>query len=168
MKINRDSWHFKLIQEYDRDLAWELKHGFRISFCKYFWCVMWCFPKLLALFLMLALLAAMAFTGFCLLIVYPLNFLLIGLFDIVLLEDTSGIGSFGMVLSLMLTVCLSFAMAFQGDLKVVPKYLKLPAKEPKPKVNIDKKPNIFLEYIKAKKAKMCPLVTLQENTDENN
>lgn len=162
MKINRDSWHFKLIQEYDRDLAWELKNGYRISFCKYFWCVMWCFPKMFAVFLMLVTLAAFAFTGFCLLIVYPLNFLLIGLFDIVLLEDPKGIGIFGMLLSLSLTVVISFTLAFQGDLKVVPKYLKFPEKQPKPKANIEKRPNIFLEYIKAKKAKMCPLVTLQD------
>jgi hypothetical protein len=161
MEISKDSWHYKLIKEWDRDLAWDLNYRpTSVSFCKYFWCVLWCFPKVLAVLLVLAFLAACVFFGFMLFVVYPLNFFLIGLFDIVLLEDTGGRGIFSLAVVLLAITLIGIIETWKGDMKVRPSYLKrtsVPLEKDK-----EKKPSLLWEYIKAKKAKMCPLVTLKD------
>ena len=156
MEISKDSWHYKLIKEWDNDLAWDLNHRpTSVSFCKYFWCVLWCFPKILATLLVLVFLAACVFFGFMLFVVYPLNFFLIGLFDIVLLEDTGAFGIVGLSIILLAVSIIGIVETLMGNIKGVPAYLKRTSVK-------EKKPSLLWEYIKAKKAKVCPLVTLKD------
>jgi hypothetical protein len=111
-------------------------------------------------FLVLAFLAACVFFGGMFFVVYPLNFFLIGLFDIVLLEDTGAFGVVGLSMVLLAITIIGIVETWTGNIKVVPSYLKrtsVPLEKDK-----EKKPSLLWEYIKAKKAKVCPLVTLKD------
>jgi hypothetical protein len=159
MKINRNSWHYKLIKEWDSSTAYDLKYNKTgVSFCKYFWSVMLCFPKILAAMLLIALGVAVLIGCAVFLVIYPLNFLLIGLFDIVLFNDPNSMGPAGLFVALLIALFIGIMETMDNSMKVVPSYLKRTKVPLEP--SKEKKPSLLWEYIKAKKAKMCPLVTL--------
>lgn len=133
MKISTKSWHFRLNQLVNENKAGEILM-FGTTLCPYFWLTV---RSLLSIGMYLALLVAL----FIILIAAPVAFY----------WYPSALGGAGLI--------IWGVAAVMYLLTVFPKQVAewLNKKYPG-ETTIEKKPNILVEYIKAKKAKFCPIV----------
>lgn len=162
MKVNKNSWHFKLLKKADSGVVDKLRRGRNVTLCNYFWAVVFSGLKLLAAGLGITM-AAGALVALLLMMLSGI----ITLFFASWLPLSSANAHFSFV-GLFLTVTfgglflIEWSKQLIRDGQIVPDYLKFKKSE----VVVERKPNLLLDYLKAKKDKVCPLVTL-EYTDEN-
>jgi hypothetical protein len=157
MKISKNSWHYKLNKLAQTDACYDLKYG--MSLCQYFWCTVFAILKLLGvasggLFILYGV-----FIIFHLFVLTPINslsYLLLG----VGFDANIEVGIIVLIAELVLITMAGVYGAARGEIDVFPKWLKF--KTNKPKQDKESKPNLIVEYIKAKKAKVCPLVKLED------
>ena len=158
MKINKDSWHFKLLESNKSDYFYVLTHGGNVTLCKYFWVVvanvlafcgkwvgitMGCIAALSLLAVMLSGVVTFFFANWI-----PFN------------EVNARASFVGLTLTTICFICATIEAAknMLVDGRIVPNYLKFKKSE----VTVEHKPNLLLDYLKAKKAKVCPLITLED------
>lgn len=155
MNINKNSWHFKLLDHFDHNVVWHLQRGDNVSLCNYFWNVIGALLKVLAVIgggtfvTVMAGIVLYAFFGSLMYLLLPLTG---PLFDYKLYEA----GVTTLLFMLCTAVVGGIIGAVRGDMKVVPNYLK------PNKTKENKPPSLFLSWLKAKKDKVCPLVKLEE------
>lgn len=156
MNINKNSWHFKLLDYFDHEVIFDLHYGNSVSLCKYFWNVIGALLKVLAtigggvVVTIMAGIVLYAFFGSLMYLLLPLTG---PLFDYKLYE----VGVTILTFALCVAVVGGIIGTVNGDMKLVPNYLK------RTKIADDKPPSLFLSWLKAKKDKVCPLVKLEEN-----
>lgn len=133
MKVNSNSWHYKLLNHVLSDSADEVRKG-SVGLCEYFWKVCW------SAFLGVGIIALAIFFSFTL--VAPLLYWA----GVPLLLDFVAVGVFWYAIAGM---CLSIA-----GVRYV--YLKWSYRVG------DRPPSLLMERIKAHKAKVCPLIEFEE------
>lgn len=166
-KIKKESFWFKLHKSWPTDQYYRLLRGHQVSLCSWFWkgC------SILAIYVLFAVIgliittfiASMLFT----LMVSPyLGFWL-----------NEGIVSFNIIAWFVIFMALCLFAVFdrlpqsiRGNIPWIPTYISkyLPERkqpEKRSKSKVERQPNILVQYIKAKKAKWCPLLELE---DEDN
>ena len=131
MRINKNSWHYRLIQFADKIPSKNL--------CMYFWQVIGCS----FMFLIMSIVIAAALT------LIPLS-----MFGPIFMALSSAIEVFGIILW-MITGFISLGFAKDWVLTNPKHWLSRNIWKRKEHVK-DKEPNIVFEYIKAKKRKVCP------------
>lgn len=158
MKVNKNSWHFKLLKKVDSGVVDKLRCGDNITLCNYFWAVVLSGLKLLA--------AGLGITIAAVSLVALLLMMLSGIITLFFaswlpLSPTNAHFSF---FGLFLTVTfgglflIEWSKQLIRDGQIVPDYLKFKKSD----VTVEHKPNLLSDYLKAKKAKVCPLVTLED------
>lgn len=155
MNINKNSWHFKLLDYFDHEVIIDLHYGNNVSLCNYFCSVVGALLKVLAI-----IIGGIINTASLGIILYALfgslMYLLLPLtgplFDYKLYEGGLSVLIFAIGITIVAGICATIG----GDMKVVPKYLKRDQAED------NKHPSLFLSWLKAKKDKVCPLVKLEE------
>lgn len=156
MKVSKNSWHYKLATSVNTDVSFHLKHDYPVSLCQYFWSVVgagvgWFIMGWFALFLSWAFLTPLAtffvaFAGTDL----GSNFLSV----------SADIGWVVIPVFWMAVPILIGAGEWQnGRIKFAPKWMKLNITRSPKKEN---KPSLIVEWVKAKKAKVCPLVEVSD------
>jgi hypothetical protein len=157
MKISKNSWHYKLNKLAQTGACYDLIYG--MSLCQYFWYTVSAILKILGVICGGVFLLGLMLGFLYLFVITPINslsYLLIGVGFDANIEQ-------GLVFLTMELAFVSFAgllAALRGEMAVFPKWLKF--KTIKPKQKKESKPNLIVEYIKAKKAKVCPLVKLED------
>jgi hypothetical protein len=144
VKINVDSWHYKMLA--NRFMFLPPKDGYNISrsLCGYFWQVVFRFFTGLAV--PLILLSPLVAIPTIELGLEPTTFLWLAMAAVGLVASAGG--------ALMLAVALSLGtLALIGEAlsRISNKIQKLGGDEPT-------RPNLAVEYIKAKKNKVCPVL----------
>lgn len=162
MKVNKNSWHFKLLKKVDSGVVDKLRGGYNITLCNYFWAVVFSGLKLLAAGFGIAF-AAVGITALLLMMLSGVITLFLASW-LPLSPMNAHFSFVGLVLTAVVSVLFLTEWSKQliRDGQIVPNYLKFKKSE----VVVERKPNLLLDYLKAKKAKVCPLVTL-EDLDEN-
>jgi hypothetical protein len=164
VNINKSSWHFKLLDMLDFKLVWKLCNGDTVTLCQYFWNVVGAvllgistgsiitFLALGSLFIAATMLSGLV--------------IFFGASWLPAIEAGSYLYSNHRV-GLLLVALVGTAFVWQTTIDqvraglIVPQWLKLYKREVV-KPQKDAKPNILFEYIKAKKAKFCPVVKLED------
>lgn len=187
MKFNKNAWHVKFNRNFGFDLESEARtydwdsntlsyNG--VSLCKYFWVTM---------FNVVAKAAPLAFIvgGLALLVLNGFYVLVAGLLALVI-DITAYQGSHEAaiafwiiyaVVSATVIVMMFLDRSCRNDFGVWPKYFpldkwlsslakRLPKYENKSKPYVEKEPSLLVEYIKAKKQKFCPYVSIKEQNNE--
>lgn len=158
MKVNRNSWHYKLMDHFDHNVISRLDYNQSVTLCQYFWSLIGALFQSIGVVLLgigcTLMLSVIVFA----VIVAPINYLLTAYFGVVDITDGCG----GMLLVLFWIVIPLFAGIeeyMRGNIKGVPDWMRFSHKEV---VKKEKKPNLAWEYIKAKKRKVCPLIQLEK------
>lgn len=157
MKVSKKSWHYKLATSISTDVSYYLCYDIPVSLCQYFWAVVgagvvWLVMGLIGLLCTWGLLTPLAtffvaITGDD----YGIRFLRV--------SSEAGIAILPIFWMLVPTL-IGCTMWREGDMDFCPKWMKLNL-HPRPKK--EKQPSVFAEYIKAKKAKVCPLVEVSDD-----
>ncbi len=154
MKINKKSWHYWLHRILETSMYHKLERGDTASLCSYFWSTL---GNMLALFWYIVVGLSMLATALILIfaVVNFLVFVITGILGLPLawVEMELAIGTYWFCTAV--AVVGSIIALSQGDIKVLPNYLK-----PK-QAKVEPKPNLFKEYYKAWKGKVCPLVEVE-------
>ena len=157
MKVNKSSWHYKLMKYFKFDIISDLRYGSNVTLCRYFWNAV---GSILMLFGAIALGIATVAIGLCILLVLlsPISYLT---------QSYFGFGwdfatELGVIMIWMFWVATplvaGFTAVFDGQMKVFPSWMKIKLLPPA----ASSKPNILVEYVKAKKNKFCPLIELDK------
>lgn len=160
MKLSKDSWHVKLNKEYGIDrVKWNIHYGTPTSLCDYFWSTVMviCLLTLLCTAFTLGV-GAVLYGILCLsgLLFSPATGIW---FDFIVYD--MGIGL--LIISFVYGVVQFIIGLFNKEVRWFPKYITKYFKTPENTkvLNENKKPNLFIEWVKAKKAKVCPLVEIE-------
>lgn len=158
MKVNKNSWHYKLMNYFNFDIIDDLRYGSNVTLCRYFWNAVGSIIALLgavALGLMVAALASLVLLAF---VIAPISYLT---------QSYFGFGwdfatELGVVMIWVVWVILPLGhgleQTIKGKMKVWPSWMKIKLLPPA----ASSRPNILVEYVKAKKNKFCPLVELDK------
>ena len=157
MKVNKSSWHYKLMDYFNFKIIRDLSYGENVTLCRYFWNVVGSL-----LLLLVATAAVIGGTGFLLCVAFillsPLSYLTQAYFgfgwDAMSKMGVAGIWFMWVLLPLL----IGLVEAFKGNMKVFPSWMKIKLTPPA----ASSKPNILVEYVKAKKNKFCPLIELDK------
>lgn len=163
MNIDRNSWHFKLLDYWDFKVIRKLQRNESVTLCQYFWNVVG------------SILLTSGVTTMALLFVSMFVWLTIGaIIGLVIFFGASWLPviEYGGTLDAMSTIGLGVYLIF-GILhtlevakeqlregRIIPNWMKFSKQEATPKK--ETKPNILFEYVKAKKNKFCPVVKLED------
>lgn len=167
MKISKNSWHYKLNKLAKNEIIGNLHSNyFKPTLCRYFW------ATLLSIFVLLIKGISILFGLSCVALLAWVT--LINTF-MTLFSLLTGIGmdhavhdlGFATIISFIFFITLgSFISFIRGDINFWPKWFPVGKWINKLRNKTNKvsetKPNLIVEYIKAKKAKVCPLVELEE------
>lgn len=139
MKVSRDSWHYKILMDEHK-----LKTRNGVSLCLYFWMVVfnifaWCLIGVLAPAVACVFLGIVYLTG------YVWYFMVAGWFGVGSF-DTNAIEMSFIINSIFLVIWI-FSM-----------FVRYNNKEKDKQKSSD---NLFVEYVKAKKRKVCPLIEVE-------
>lgn len=174
MKISENSWHFKLNRLYERSVAHDLKYGYSVTLCEYFWATVWSFVCLIGSCVKWTGISIVCLAAFWFFVGNPL-FTLIQLHSgwIVSNVDALQFGLIILYLDLVIVMFIGILSVKDGYMKVFPKWLPIPKlwdwlckkinRRANPK-KVDSEPNLVLEFIKAKKQKFCPIIKLKEES----
>jgi hypothetical protein len=169
MQISENSWHFKLNNLYDRNVIGYLKQGCNVTLCEYFWATVWSLICLIGSCVKWVGISIVCLVVFWLLVGNPLS-TLIQLHSgwIVSGVDELQLGLIILYLDLVIVTLIGILLAKDGHMKVFPKWLPIPklwnwitdkaSSQPK---QVKSEPNLVLEFLKAKKQKICPLIKLK-------
>ena len=141
MKINKKSLWFQWHEIFETSSYKRLERGESVNLCVYFWQgVMYLVyigvvlvTELICILCILAFLSG-PYTGYW---------------------GPEGVAESGIILTCLLLVmmCIMGAVAYHLDkMEVYPKWLKFG----------ESKPNVLVEYLKARKAKFCPMIELED------
>lgn len=164
MNINKNSWHYKLLNKMDFRVARRLKYeDSNVTLCEYFWNVVAAGVTFVAIALIITFLVLGS--------LFIASTMLVGL---VIFFGASWLpvveyGSFifgNHAVGLLLSILIGIAFAWQTAIDqvkaglIIPNWMKLSKQKVTP--NKETKPNILFEYIKAKKNKFYPIVKLED------
>jgi hypothetical protein len=159
MKVNKSSWHYRLMNYFNFKITDDLDYNRNVTLCRYFWNVVGSLISLLGGVLVgIAVAGIMCLALFAFLIA-PISYLT---------QSYFGFGwdfatDLGFIMIWIIWVIVPFFMGLEatikGNMKVFPNWMKIKPPEPAP----DNKPNLLVEYVKAKKSKFCPLIELDED-----
>lgn len=146
MIISKNSWHYKLLQK--------KSHGvIPTSLCSYFWNVVWTIVKnYIYPFGILILFSVVVGTG---------ALITVGIYEkpeitsvvFIILSFATGLG----------TLIFTFAIAFLlASLKNLYDDLTFKRENNKSQEKVDKQSGLLVSYLKAKKQKICPIITFTE------
>lgn len=156
MKVSKNSWHYKLATSCNTVVAYRLTCEYPVSLCQYFWSVvggtcLWTVMGLIGLLCAWGLLTPFA------------------TFFVAITGDDYGIGFLKMsaevgsiilpILWMVIPMMVGCGMWREGDIELCPKWMKINIR---PRVKKDKQPSLIVEWVKAKKAKVCPLVEVSD------
>ena len=155
MKVNENSWHYKMVTYNDGPYT-----TLPMTVCGYFWAVVWAIVKRVGSILRIVSVVSL----FAFAIGSVFNFIFVGVQD--------GQGAFQLVslvtgafIIIVMTIgaVLGFIIFLIAGIHILILHMIACRKYPKKKV--DKKPNLVVEYLKAKKNKVCPLVEYTKGSD---
>lgn len=160
MKISGKGLWFWLHGLHNSDEHWELTQGRSASLCPYFW------KGLLYLFsvLFFSLVVTAIITAAVLLLASSLLFITGPYTGYWSIADP-----YALVLLLFAIFGVGLSAWLDNSIDFAPKYMQglIKRKNPTRKDSVTKteaKPNVVVEYLKAKKAKMCPMIELEEES----
>lgn len=158
MKVNKNSWHFKLLEKTGSEIVDKLYSGYNITLCNYFWGVVSSGFKLLAAGLAITILV-IGITAMLLLMASGI----ITLFFASWLPVSSANAAFSSVGLFLIGVFgglffIEWSSQLISNGQIVPDYLKFKKSD----IAVEHNPNLLLDYLKAKKDKVCPLITLDD------
>lgn len=158
MKVNKNSWHYKLMDYWDYKIIDQLLYGNNVTLCKYFWNTIGAILQSVGFVLMICTAIALLSLCFFGIIVAPINYLLTAYFGVP--ELCEGLGVVTIFLFwVILPIIAGFEEYMRGNIKGIPDWMR---STPKEEVVVTKSPNLVWEYLKAKKAKVCPLIQLEK------
>lgn len=158
MKVNKNSWHYKLMDWWDYGVTVELHCGFNVTLCKYFWNVVGAILQSVGFAIMIVVAIALFAFVFAAIVIAPINYLLTAYFGVPELMEGVGVVTI-FIFWVLLPLIAGFEECMRGNIKGIPDWMR---STPKEEVVVEKKPNLVWEYIKAKKAKVCPIVSLND------
>lgn len=185
MKINKNSWHYKLLTEH---LGFYLGKYSNWSLCRYFWTVVFAIPVFIFIILpgiaFIKLNDAISTRAWYVSIIvfttmfwYSLFFLLgynieIGNAKPLIFTPEYTHYTAGLEMSIILGTAVNIASLFMILVVYNENHYKYREKKKKPldvedlEKMKDKQPNILIEFLKARKNKICPLVTFVDPDSE--
>lgn len=160
MKFDKNSWHVKLNKEYgSNSVKTSIRYGDRISLCEYFWSTVVTVLSLTAFVVVLAAISSLSvYVAIC--TAATLFSTATGIwFDWISYDLGLGL----IVFSFLVSLAVFIVALFDKETKWLPVYItKYFKTSENTKVTKQKdKPNLFVEWIKAKKAKVCPLIEIE-------
>lgn len=159
MKVNKNSWHYKLMDSWDYSVINRLDCGFNVTLCQYFWNVVGAILQSIGFVILCGVVVAMGLVVLFGTVIAPINFFLTGFFGVPELGP-NGVSFVCLVLFwVALPIIAGVEEYMRGNIKGIPDWMRSTSKEI---VKKEKKPNLAWEYIKAKKAKICPLIQLEK------
>lgn len=138
MNLNTKSWHFRYLSFTARARAREIEYRGNVSLCSYFWTIV---------FSMVVDTAALCFIAFMAIAVFMFMFVepVLAIINGVLTEQALvGLVIWAALASLISWVLLSKFIQSRSEKAVA------------------RKPNILVEYVKARKAKVCPIMYIEK------
>lgn len=160
MIISKNSWHFKLNSQWgSHELRYTLSKGNKISLCQYLWETMKSLLGLIA-----SSLSIIFLIGCCLYVISSPLVLLFSTFTGIWwnIPDYYTMGMTVIIMEIILGTIYGMLATLFGPMKVFPKWLPVDKwfgiAIDKSLQHTPKKVNIFVEYVKAKKAKVCPMI----------
>ena len=152
MKVSKKSWHYKLATSINTDVSFDLRYDSPVSLCQYLWAVVgagfvWLVMGLIGLLCTWGLLT-------------PLAAFFVAItgddFGIRFLKMSAEAGPIILLLLWMIVpVWVGTILWSSGEIDFFPKWMKLNIR---PRAKKEKQPSLVVEWVKAKKAKVCPLV----------
>lgn len=165
MKISKTSWHYWLNNKLrdDSHTMYNLKRGYPVSLCWYFWFTIVTIIQALAGAIMLATFGTgLVYLSWVSVInpVVSMFALFTGYgYELAYIEGLY----IGIVLLCVITTWGGCYFYSQGEIKFAPEWLSKHFKRQRKVAPVaHKEPSIFFKYIKAKKQKVCPLIELDE------
>lgn len=156
MVIDKNSWHYKLLHFVKFDVAVDLKNGYNISLCQYFWSLIGA--------LTLGVLVGTVLIFLTYMLINFILFIVTGLMDIPLsfVSLNAALAVLGVVVFIVPAFCI-FCRELLG-LNWFPDYMKFntPINDKLKSIKFPKTPSVFKEMYKAHKSKFCPMLELQE------
>jgi hypothetical protein len=159
MKVNKSSWHYRLMDYFNFKIINDLYSGTNVTLCRYFWNVVGSLITLLGGVLVgIAVAGVMCLTLFAF-VIAPISYLTQSYFGFG--WDIATQLGFIMIWIcwVIIPLCMGLEAAIRGNMKVFPNWMKIKLSEPAPET----KPNLLVEYVKAKKSKFCPLIELEKD-----
>jgi hypothetical protein len=162
MKISKDSWHVKMHEKFGNTYPSEISG---MSLCKYFWLTVWCFIK--TLFLILGSIVVLVLL-FIVTVVIPITFLITGITDNFLQEFNYELAFAITMVEAIVVLMVGWEVYKQGAMKLYPSYLnfifkRFSSKTKEVRKTKYKEPSLVVEWIKAKKSKVCPMIEVVDN-----
>lgn len=146
MNISKNSWHYRVCDWY----SWVPSN----SLCLYFWQVVW---ACVLSFILIPF--AIVFVGFMLLGVFPfiIGSTLTGNFhqDIHLMSWYTILVSWSVGAGIFAVIGVAGLLKLLYDDKIIFKNRK--------EKDVEKEPNLVVEWVRAKKAKVCPVITFKND-----
>lgn len=158
MKVNKNSWHYKLMKYFKFDIIDDLKYGENVTLCRYFWNTIGSILTLLGAIMVGISSAGIASLVLLAFVIAPISYLT---------QSYLGFGwdmatELGVVMIWIVWVMIPLGVGLEatirGNMRVFPSWMKFKIFPPA----ASSKPNILVEYIKAKKSKFCPLIELDK------
>jgi len=159
MKISKSGWLYKFHRLFGSTVYLNLQQGYNVNLCEMFWSTVGL--VCLATFLLVGALSGLfiAFSILWVFLVAPYTGWFINEIwaFVSLLLTISFTGVFGFLYGFKLIL-----QSVKGEIPWLPTYISKYLPEKKYTSKVKNKPNLLMEYIKAKKNKWCPLVELEE------
>lgn len=156
MIVSKNSWHYKLIMQWGSgDVPNILSYNESLSLCQYFWGVIRAILGLLVTIIM----ASVLFGGVAYVCIAPIALVFSAFTGI--WWDIPKYYELGMFILIFAPITLLFAgigATLFGPMKVFPKWFPV---DKWVGMATPKKVNILVEWIKAKKSKVCPIIELK-------
>lgn len=139
MKVSKNSWHYKLLTKGVFGFGFVSRHKVRQDLCRYFWQVA---GTIFGTFVLFLVIIPLVVGGF---VVVPLSELVAWIVTGTYVSGTPGfaLGIAPLVMLILITVGLIVG------------YIKKRVKA----VSAHSEPNLAVEWVKAKKSKVCPSIT---------
>lgn len=159
MKVNKSSWHYRLMNYFNFDIISDLRYGGKVTLCKYFWNVIGSIITLLGAILLSIAGIFVASILLLSVVIAPISYLTQAYFGFGW-DFASELGV-GLIWILWVVIPLGIGVqsVAQKQMKVFPAWMKISLPETVPNT----KPNILVEYVKAKKNKFCPIIEVSDD-----
>lgn len=158
MKVNKNSWHYKLMDYWDYKIIYRLNLDYNVTLCQYFWTVVGAILQSVGFAAMIVVAIAVFVSLAFAIIIAPINYLLTAYFGVPELYE--GLGAVTIFLFWVVIPLVGGIEEYhRGNIKGIPDWMRSTSKEV---VKKEKKPNLAWEYIKAKKRKVCPFIQLEK------
>ena len=158
MKVNKSSWHYKLMDYFNFDIIDDLRYGDNVTLCRYFWNVIGSLLVALLVTFVAVGVAGIASLLLMVCIIAPISYLSQSYFGF----GWDFASEMGVTMIWITWVLVPLGMGVDAvakkQMKIFPSWMKIKLLPPA----ASSKPNILVEYVKAKKNKFCPLIELDK------